>query len=533
MASGHLFVVDSDLKKIKCDAWLLPTDRSFSITSIWNESVGLATKGRLTGLSWPKESRVLYFGEVDGTDIWLGRIGNEDGDEKVFAQAAADFIREATQRLFAVRSSAPLHWVPRLAINHIGTGRGGAAYKKWKAIKEVTAQVRSELSVLERPVDVIQVARGEKAEAAAQNIRMKEAFGDVENDPFWRFYLDNEEKHSIANELSREMRNSNVAVFMGAGVSAGAGLSDWNSLLEGLRQKTNIDKQLFDEVADNRDKAQILRDHLGDKEFNTGLSESLSSSKFSLQHALIASLPVGEFITTNVDTLFELSCESQNQPMAVLPILEQPQLANRWLLKIHGSTENLDSLVFTRKNYIDFFKSNRALLGVLQASLLTRHMLFVGYGLKDDDFHELLHEVENAFPNGKPDRPLGTVLTLFTDPLRDQLLRKTVRVVPMRERPTADRQTPEGEQVWKEQEALAIRDLERFLDLIGMLSSDHSAFLLDDQYYDEWSASEKVLVGSLQKLSSDIRLATTEGVDQTGHAWTLVKMLLRELGADL
>jgi hypothetical protein len=189
-------------------------------------------------------------------------------------------------------------------------------------------------------------------------------------------------------------------------------------------------------------------------------------------------------------------------------------------------------MVFTRQNYLDSFRSNRALLGVLQASLLTRHLLFVGYGLKDEDFHELLHEVRNAFPNGKPERLLGTVLTLFSDPLRDDLLRDVVRVVPMRERPQVDLSTDEGRMIWAREETLAIRDLEKFLDLLGMLSSDKSAFLLDVQFREDWSPEESELADLLQDVLRRMEELAVHGINQHGTAWTSLRSLLQSLGAD-
>lgn len=532
MRHGHLFVTNGDMKKIHCDAWLLPTDTYFNITSLWLDVTGLPSPGRLTGFTWKPDSQVLFFGNVNGADVWLGRIGHESND--VFAQTAEDFIVEASHRLRSQQTDSSQSSIPRLAINHIGTGRGGAAQAKWNAITAVSKRVKAVLVGLDEPVDVIQVAWGEKAEAAAQNIRMKIAGNSPESSPMWHFYLDNDEKHKKARDLANEMRRSNVAVFMGAGVSAGAGLADWSTLLEELRKDADIDPHLFAEIADNRDKAEVLTNRLGKEKFLSGLKLRLESSKHSLQHSLLASLPCNEFLTTNVDTLFEQACNSQKQQraLAVLPIYEDTQLANRWLLKIHGSITDEDSLVFSRTNYLDSFRSNRALMGVLQASLLTRHMLFVGYGLKDEDFHELVHEVRNAFPNSKPGRPLGTVLTLFNDPLHDELWKDTVNIVHMRERPSAPRDTIEGKAIWDHETREAIRELEIFLDLVGMLSSNRSAFLLDDQYGEEWSKDESELADILRDVMKKINQISQRGVTREGSAWESLYTLLQSLGAD-
>jgi hypothetical protein len=54
---GHLFVVDGDLTRLACDAWLLPTDTWFNVTASFAEAVGMPGEGVLPGFSgWPDGS---------------------------------------------------------------------------------------------------------------------------------------------------------------------------------------------------------------------------------------------------------------------------------------------------------------------------------------------------------------------------------------------------------------------------------------------------------------------------------------------
>jgi hypothetical protein len=50
-------------------------------------------------------------------------------------------------------------------------------------------------------------------------------------------------------------------------------------------------------------------------------------------------------------------------------------------------------MVLSRDDYLRFDAESAALGGVVQALLLTRHMLFVGYSLSDENFHRLMYEV--------------------------------------------------------------------------------------------------------------------------------------------
>jgi hypothetical protein len=57
-------------------------------------------------------------------------------------------------------------------------------------------------------------------------------------------------------------------------------------------------------------------------------------------------------------------------------------------------------------------RERSALFGIVQALLVTKHLLFVGYSLSDDDFHQLVDEIRIATASSNPeaDTRLGTVL---------------------------------------------------------------------------------------------------------------------------
>ena len=107
------------------------------------------------------------------------------------------------------------------------------------------------------------------------------------------------------------------------------------------------------------------------------------------------SLPSQEAVTTNFDTLFEAAANIGAKRVAVLP--ENPSTTDgRWLLKLHGSIDRSDEIVLTRADFLNMPRQYGALMGLVQGLLLMRHMMFVGYSLSDEDFHELIHEVRTA-----------------------------------------------------------------------------------------------------------------------------------------
>jgi hypothetical protein len=125
-----------------------------------------------------------------------------------------------------------------------------------------------------------------------------------------------------------------------------------------------------------------------------------------------------------------------------------------------------------------------ALAGIVQAMLLTRHMLFVGYSLSDDNFHRLVHQVRGAI--GSSDRPadsiLGTALTPRAPSLGDDLWRGSVQFVS-----TAD------EDGGDDPRRLAI-----LLDRIGALAAAPAAHVLVDSYAALFSESQVALAERLR-----------------------------------
>jgi hypothetical protein len=63
---------------------------------------------------------------------------------------------------------------------------------------------------------------------------------------------------------------------------------------------------------------------------------------------------------------------------------------------MHGSVESPEDIIFTKQDYIRYADRFAALSGIVQTMLLTRHMLFVGFSLDDDNFQRIFDTVRRA-----------------------------------------------------------------------------------------------------------------------------------------
>lgn len=507
--TGHLYVIDGDMQQVAVDAWLLPTDPGFRMTETWAKTLVHSRRLHSVSQSGWSNQLAVFLETIDHSDVWLGNVGRSGAPPSHYLDVALEFLTKAAD---SCRSKAQREGrLPLLALNHVGTGRGGGFDHHAKILSELISGIRDALNNGTVVADVILVAWGEQPESASQYFRATQS-PSWEHDPQWDFGDRTLELHRVASDLADRARHQQLSIFLGAGTSVGAGLPSWKSLLMGVAQAGGIlaDGETLDDLQDLRDQAALIDARLrrSGSSIHRHLSDALSHTKYSLQHGLLASLPCNEFITTNVDELFEKACRTNGRKLTVMPNTEGD--GRRWLLKLHGTVSEPEGMVFTRENYLDAGRSSRALLGLVQAMLFTRHMLFVGYGLADEDFHELVYEVRRAFGNKPTQEPIGTVLLLTDERLKSEIWSDTLRVVPV------------GTSSSMAENA---RDLARLLDLVGMLSAEKHMFFLDRRYAHPSTQNEQDLDRALRDLP---RLVT----DKTSPIWHEVESLLKRLGWD-
>lgn len=513
---GHVFVINGDLTRVACDAWLLPTDEAFNVTDAFGRCVGLPGGGSLASQlpRWGTERVRLHGATSARPAIWLGNIGAFGRDTAWYLEAIEEFIREAAAAAVPSAGRPPL-----LAVNLVGTGDGGLEHSKGALLVSLFTHLSDYAAT--HHADVVVVTRGQRAYSAAQRARLRALGGDLRTAAAqWKFAHNDSRLHDKAEELADSARRGKLSMFLGAGVSAGAGLPSWSELLKRLNNRLGHKDLRQPDLGklDPRDQATLLerRFQAAGRRIGDSVRDELGGDTYALQHGLLASLPVSEVVTTNFDTQFEAAVVEQDERLAVLPYAPD-QKARRWLLKLHGTLTEPDSIVFTRSSYIQAPRERGALIGLVQAMLLTRHMVFAGYSLRDEDFHQLVHDVRLAVPLDVHPRPLGTAIALFDDPVYARLWSDDVELIAVH---------PECQAPSDADKAVAAREVERFFDLVGFLASDMSRFVLDPTYEGLLEDDEKALRKLLHELSPDV------SPQDERPGWDKLAALLGALGRD-
>ena len=506
-SGGHVFVVGADLTRLSCDDVLVPTDRSLRVARSWQALLpeelvaSEEADGACVAMSWSGGERVLEVPGGQPRRSWLVDTVDDRGRGLSWL---LDGAREALAAVAERRVTEPVHGRARrlVGLPALGTGWGGAAGERGALLQQLLPVLRE--AAREHGFDVALVLRGPSDLAAAQRVRRGEQ-GSWDLPPRLR---------RLAEDMGEKARRGQLAVFIGAGVSAAAGLPTWEQLVDELAAESHLDEELRGGLAQlpPQDSAALLARELGREQLEGFVKDRFGPGPYALAHALIADLPVQELVTTNYDPLVELAAADIGRRLTVLPF-DEVTPGCPWLLKLHGDAAHPESVVLTREEYLQLGDSRAALAGVLHSLLLTRHVLFVGTSMLDDDLIRIAHQVRSALqvPGTAARTRSGTVLALREDPARARLWEQDVETVAM-----APADTPPAE---------AARRLEVLLDLIGCLSTPPTGYLLDPAYSGLLNDEELVLAEALRAVADVV----PDGARDTSAAEE-VAALLRRLG---
>ena len=512
-----MFVMRGDLMALACDAWLAPGGHTPGAT--WRGALAEYSEiEHPEGWGQPDGPRAMPWPSAapgpEAPEPFLTFLAGTTGHGADWHVAGARaFVRVASAR---VKARPPRHKRARhlLALPLVGTGHGGATHVAGHVVRLLLGALRAEAA--EHDIDLALVLHDGPAFAAVQAERLAcegEAFAALS--PALR---------AAADGLAAKAQAGDLVLFMGAGVSQAAGLPSWNSLLADLAADGGriVELDALGRLGE-LDRAAIIERRLGQGE---ALGEVVAAhireraTHHALGHGLLASLPVEEVVTTNYDDLFERASHAMGRTVTVLPA-GQASRGERWLLKMHGCVTRPGSIVLTREDYLRFQENRSALAGIVQALLITRHMLFVGFSFTDDNFHRIAHAVRQALrqSGGMEDRGrFGTTLVVNPNPLARELWRDDIDWLAFDDDPAGGPPRPLAEQA---------RLLDIFLDRLAARAVTASGHLFDLRYEAVLSPAERKL---RQKL--DAFVAAADADVRATPAWREIERMLRRLGKD-
>ncbi|MCS3880629.1 hypothetical protein GII30_19525 [Gordonia amarae] len=493
--AGHLYVVHGRMGSLDVDAKVIPTDGYFSVMGYWHDITGDPEQARPAG--WPTDNGYAVS-QVNPSVWFINVFQRRKGTGFRLGDRVRQLVSEiARSGLRPTESRSTL----RIAVPVLGIGRGGMGARRGEALDVLLRALWD--SVRTVGVDIVLVTPDPAVFGAAQYRRRTIAESGTGSLP-WGLSAP---ALAEAKRLGVLARDGHLALFLGAGVSMAAGLPDWDGLLTRIAERTKQDygqvkalgsldaAELLKRDSDQRQIGELVRDIIG------------KPKKIALAHGILAGFDAQETITTNYDALFELAVEQAGRTTPTVLPWEPAEVGRPWLLKLHGDLQRADSIVLTRRDFVLFDARSRPAGSLLQATLMTRHLLIVGTSLADDNVIRLAMEVDDYLRRNGVRSAQGTFIDVSGKAARQRLWSEQFHW-----------HVCEGEDITQR-----VRQMEIFLDVAAAYAARNASWLLDPRF-------EGLLSDSEQRVTAKVRSALAQVPDADSGLLVPLKEIREQLG---
>lgn len=209
------------------------------------------------------------------------------------------------------------------------------------------------------------------------------------------------DKEAFVKHICKELEDENIAVFGGAGMSAGVGFVNWPELLRPIAEELGLD------VDKEHDFVALAQYHCNDNgnnrsQLNQRLIEEFSSEATETEtHRILSRLPINTYWTTNYDKLIE-NCLKRNGKIPDVKYTKQ-QLAftkpkrNAVVYKMHGDVDHPNDAVLTKDDYEKYHVKMDQFLSALKGDLISKTFIFIGFSFTDPNLDYILSRVRIAY----------------------------------------------------------------------------------------------------------------------------------------
>ena len=206
--------------------------------------------------------------------------------------------------------------------------------------------------------------------------------------------------------LTKYIRKEDVALFIGSGFSLKAGAPTVKQIIDAILKEGG---ELFSNSLTDKDDlskvSQAFVDHCGSRNDLLCVLNDLFSFKPGdvSDQLLIQKIPhIRTIFTTNYDTLIENAYPQTDRNVITSNTgRAYAQEGKVNIYKVHGditSLNNTDSIVITESDYKKYFSSHRfdSIWEELKRTFQQKHVVFIGYSLKDDNILDILKKVRTT-----------------------------------------------------------------------------------------------------------------------------------------
>ncbi|MRV70375.1 hypothetical protein GJ700_01395 [Duganella sp. FT92W] len=209
--------------------------------------------------------------------------------------------------------------------------------------------------------------------------------------------------NSTLEKLKEVLRKDNTVLFVGSGISTWSNLPTWEGMMDSLSQICKGREKIPDLINNETKAGNLLQAASYGYEELTNDEKVGFMSKTYIEgfephpiHNALVSLGPTCFITTNYDHLIEEAVYRKrgkspticlNNDVPVMGRIIRADSRN-FVFKPHGDAGKIDTVVMTRSHYRELMPHGEfhAAVETLRILLMTRPVVYIGFGFRDPDF---------------------------------------------------------------------------------------------------------------------------------------------------
>jgi hypothetical protein len=195
--------------------------------------------------------------------------------------------------------------------------------------------------------------------------------------------------------ILKELRNNNLSIFAGAGLSRGSGFVDWRGLLSDIAAELELD---INKELDLVSVAQYHFNANGRQTINeTIVDEFQRTAERNNNMDILSRLPIDTYWTTNYDSIIEDTLADAGK--IVDKKITQNQMKNYKpnrdvvVYKMHGDKDFPDEAVITRDDYEKYDSTKSLFTTQLKGELITKTFIFLGFSFEDPNLEQILSKI--------------------------------------------------------------------------------------------------------------------------------------------
>lgn len=237
----------------------------------------------------------------------------------------------------------------------------------------------------------------------------------------------------MIESLVQRLRERQVILFIGAGVSANLQVSTYAQMMEQAGKDLGFEPDHFMQYGDFLQLAEyyVLQRKIGplrswmDRAWH---SEAVDITKSEI-HRAIVDLDVPIIYTFNYDRWLESAYETFRGKDSYIKIVNVKDLTRNTdgktqIVKFHGDLDDDESIVLTESSVFERFEFESPLDLKLRSDTLAKSLLFIGYSMSDHNIRYLIWKLHKLWERSKwsEARPLSYLFLTRANPVLENVL---------------------------------------------------------------------------------------------------------------